>query len=183
MRKIVLSMVMSLDGFVAGENGDSSWHVMDQEMHDYMDDFLDSVDTLLYGRIAYDMMLSHWPAAEFHSTNSKKEQAFARKMNQMQKVVFSRTLTEATWNTRVVNENIALEMEQLKSQPGKNLALLAGANIAQTFIQHDLIDEYRLIINPVLLGKGQRLFDDVKQKLDLIESRTFSCGNVLLVYR
>lgn len=72
MRKIVLSMVMSLDGFVAGEDGDSSWHVMDEEMHDFMDDFLDSVDTLLYGRVAYEMMLQHWPSAEFDKKVRKK---------------------------------------------------------------------------------------------------------------
>lgn len=86
MRKIVLSMVMSLDGFVAGEDGDSSWHVMDEEMHDFMDDFLDSVDTLLYGRVAYEMMLQHWPSAEFDKKSTEKNRSFARKMNKMKKL-------------------------------------------------------------------------------------------------
>ncbi|GIO19370.1 pyrimidine reductase [Oceanobacillus oncorhynchi subsp. incaldanensis] len=183
MRKIVLSMVMSLDGFVAGEDGDSSWHVMDEEMHDFMDDFLDSVDTLLYGRVAYEMMLQHWPSAEFDKKSTEKNRSFARKMNKMKKVVFSRTLEKVEWNARLVKGNLAFEVEKLKDQPGKKIALLAGASIAQTFIQHDLIDEYRLILNPVLIGKGQRLFNDVNQKLELIESRTFQCGNVLLVYK
>ncbi|GIN11896.1 pyrimidine reductase [Shouchella clausii] len=183
MRKIALSMVMSLDGFVAGKDGDCSWHVMDEEMHDFMDRFLDTVDTLLYGRIAYGKMLQYWPSAEFDQTSTEKNRLFARKMNQMNKVVFSRTLEKAEWNARVVKGNVPLEAEKLKLQPGKNIALFAGAHIAQTFMKHDLIDEYRLIVNPVCIGKGQRLFNNTTKKLTLVESKVFQCGNVLLVYR
>lgn len=183
MRKIILSMVISLDGFVSGENGDCSWHVMDQEMHDYMDAFLDTADTLLYGRVAYDMMLQYWPAAEFDDSNTEKTRSFAKKMNQKEKIIFSRTLEKGLWNARVVKENIALEIEHLKSKPGKDLVLFAGANTAQFFMEQNLIDEYRLIVNPILLGNGQRLFNNFQQKLNLIETQTFQCGNVLLVYR
>lgn len=176
-------MVMSLDGFVEGEGGDSSWHVMDQEMHDFMESFLDTVDLLLYGRTAYEMMIKYWPTAEFDTRNTAKTRFFAKKMNTMNKVVFSRTMEEAQWNARVIKENVAVEVEKLKGQPGKNIALLAGADIAQTFISQDLIDEYRFIINPVLIGKGKRVFHNAIQKFELVESRTFNCGNVLLVYR
>ncbi|WP_277678676.1 dihydrofolate reductase family protein [Gracilibacillus dipsosauri] len=183
MRKVILSMVMSLDGYVAGENGDSSWHVMDQEMDEYMENLLDSADTLLYGRRAYEMMIQYWPSAEFDPNNSEESRAFARKINQKKKAVFTRTLNKVEWNAIVVKGNIAFEVRKWKQQPGQDLVLLAGADIAQTFIQEDLIDEFRLILNPVVIGNGVRLFHNRMRKLELIETHTFQCGNVLLVYK
>lgn len=183
MRNVVLSMVTSLDGYVEGENGDISWHVWDGQMQDYMTDFLESVDTLLYGRVAYELMLEHWPAAENDASLSESDRTFARKMNNLRKVVFSKTLNNAEWNARLVRENVAEKVRELKQQLGKDMVLFAGADLANTFMAEDLIDEYRLIVNPVVLGSGKPLFKDITKHFTLIETRTFNCGNVLLVYK
>ncbi|CAG9620159.1 dihydrofolate reductase family protein [Sutcliffiella rhizosphaerae] len=183
MRKVILSMVMSLDGFVSGKDGDCSWHVMDEEMHRYMAEFLYSVDTILYGRKAYEMMLQFWPQAEHDESLSKPIRDFARRMNEKDKIVFSQTLQSAQWNARVVSSNIKNEIFELKSMAGKDMVLFAGATVAQAFMKDGLIDEYRVIVNPLLLGEGQKLFYQHKQNLQLVEYRVFSCGNVLLVYQ
>jgi len=183
MRKVILSMVTSVDGYVEGKNKDISWHVWDDEMQDYMCDFLDTVDTFFYGRISYQLMLDHWPTAEKGNQGKNEDLAFARKMNEMKKVVFSRTLEESSWNARIVKENVAEEVKRLKRQSGKDMVLLAGADIAATFMEHNLIDEYRLIISPVVLGKGKLLFKGGEHQFELVNTKTFNCGNVLLIYK
>ncbi|MFA9456643.1 dihydrofolate reductase family protein [Halalkalibacter sp. AB-rgal2] len=183
LRKVILSMVTSLDGFVEKKNRDISWHVWDEEMQAYMDDFLDGVDTLLYGRRSYEMMIEYWPEAEKNERNSEEHRAFARKMNTLRKVVFSHTLNAVTWNARIVKENIEDEILAMKQQEGKDIVLLAGPTLASTLIRHNVIDEYRVIVNPVVLGEGQPLFQARPRAIELVSTRTFHCGNVLLVYQ
>jgi dihydrofolate reductase len=178
MRKVILSMMLSLDGFIEGPNRELDWHVWDEEMEKYMyDDVLNKVDAILLGRVAYQLLADYWPSA----TDS-----IAPKMNNLPKIVFSKTLQKVEWNnSRLVKENIADEVSKIKQQPGKDLVLFAGADIASTFIQLDLIDEYRIIVNPVVLGSGKPLFKDINDKLNLklLKTKTFSCGNIILYYQ
>lgn len=178
MRKVVLSMMVSADGYIEGPNDDLTWHVWDDEMSEYMMGFFDTVDTFLYGRKSYELMIEYWPS---------QTGEFADIMNETPKLVFSRSLNDVEWNSELIKENVADEVRQRKKshEDGrKNMVLFAGADIASTFIEHDLIDEYRLIINPVVLGNGTPLFKDVKKRLslNLVQITSFQCGNTLLCY-
>lgn len=174
-RNVVLSMMVSLDGYTEGPNRDITWHVWDDEMADYMMGLFQTVDTFLYGRVSYELMLQYWPS---------QTGEFADVMNKTPKIVFSRTLDDVKWNSRLVKENVPEEIRKLKQQPGKDLVLFAGADLASTFIRNGLIDKYRLIVNPVVLGEGTPLFKDVQDQLNLrlTRSQSFRCGNVLLCY-
>lgn len=176
-------MMVSLDGFIEGPNRELDWHVTGKEFEQYCDDMLDSIDLILLGRVSYQMMIDYWPAAETHPS-SPADQAFARKMNALPKVVLSRTLAAATWNTRVVKDHVAEEIEELKRQPGKDIAVFGGAGIISTLRKHRLIDEYRLIVNPIVLGSGTPLFQDVAEqmKMQLKKSMTLRSGVVILTY-
>ena len=177
MRKVVLSIMLSVDGFIEGPNKEIDWHVWDDEMEKYMHGVLNNeVDTILLGRVAYQLLAEYWPSA----TDS-----IAPRMNDLPKIVFSKSLNAVEWkNSRLVQENIDEEILKMKQQPGKDLALFGGAGIASTFRQLGLIDEYRLVINPIVLGKGNPLFksEDEKQNLNLLKTKTFNCGNVILFY-
>ena len=167
--------MVSLDGFIEGENNDIDWHVFDDEMGEYMLNFMDTVDTFIYGRRSYELMLEYWPKAEGH---------FADVMNETPKIVFSKTLDKVIWNSRLVNDNVWEEMNAEKRKPGKDMVLFAGADLLTTFINLDLVDEYRLIVNPVVLGAGTPYFKDLHDQLNLklTDSKTFTCGNVVLCY-
>lgn len=175
MRQIVLSMMVSIDGYIEGMDSDISWHVWDDEMQAYMMDFLETVDTFIYGRKSYELMLDYWP---------NQKGAFADIMNQTPKIVFSKTLKKAQMNARIVHKNLVGEVQKEKARPGKDMALFAGANLASSFMEHNLIDEYRIIVNPVTLGKGIPLFQTEKRhQYNLFHTKTFACGNVLLIYK
>jgi len=177
VKKLILHMLVSLDGFIEGPSRELDWHVVDDEMFEYFHSVLDSVDAMLYGRVSCQLMVDYWP-------NATGE--FANKMNRMPKIVFSRTLEKVEWNnTRLIKDNIAEEISKMKQQPGKDLVLFAGADIAETLRQLGLIDEYRLLVNPVILGSGKPLFQNITDriKLKLLKTQTFNCGNVLLCYK
>lgn len=169
-------MMVSVDGYTGAPNRDINWHVFDEQMAAYMMLFFDSVDTFLYGRVSYELMLKYWP-------NESGE--FAEVMNTTPKIVFSKTLDKVEWNSRLVKDNVKEEVLKLKKQPGKNMALFAGADIAATFMKYNLIDEYHLIVNPVVLGKGTPLFKSNSEmhNLKLLRTRSFDCGNVVLQYQ
>jgi len=172
---------MTLDGFFEGPNKELDWHNVDKEFNEFASEQLLSADILLFGRITYELMKSYWPT----ETGTKDDPIIAEKMNTMPKIVFSRTLEKAGWNnTRLIKENIAEEIKKLKQQPGKDLMIMGSANLSSTLRQLNLIDEYRIMINPLVLGKGNPLFKNKDGKLDLrlIKSRVFSSGNVLLCY-
>lgn len=178
MRKIIVSNLVSLDGFFEGPNHELDWHVVDEEFFAYARDLLNSVDTILFGRTTYQLMASYWPSAP--------SDAIADKMNNLPKIVFSTTLESVEWNnSRLVKGNIAEEVSQLKQQPGKDMVVLGSATLATSLLQSGLVDEYRVIVNPVLIGSGKPLFRDITEtlKLKLLGTRSLASGVVMLSYR
>jgi dihydrofolate reductase len=181
MRKLSVFNLMTLDGYVSGVDGDISWHNVDAEFNDYAVQTTRMGHTLLFGRVTYELMTRYWPTPEA----LKKDPIVAEHMNSAPKVVFSRTLKEALWNrTRLVSDDILAEIRRMKEQPGKDLTILGSGSIVAQATQADLVDEYEILLNPVILGKGKTMFDGVKErlKLRLTGSRTFANGNVLLHY-
>jgi dihydrofolate reductase len=161
MRKVILSNSVTLDGFFEGPNKELDWHIVDEEVKEYAKDLLNNVDTLLFGRVTYQLMADYWPAAATNSSTSKSDLEIADKMNNLPKIVFSKTLQEVKWNnSSLFKENIVEELP------------------------FGLIDEYRIILNPVVLGNGNPLFKGIneKQNLKLLKTRMFSSGVVILFY-
>ena len=181
MRKVFLFNMTTLDGSFEGLNQDISWHNVDEEFNDFAIEQLNEIGMLLFGRITYQGMASYWPT-EFAI---KDDPGVAGLMNSVPKVVFSRTLDKAEWNnTKLVKENISEEVLKLKQQPGKDIAIFGSSDLAVTLAEQGLIDEYRIIVNPVFLGGGTPLLKGIKDKLHLklLKARTFKSGNVLLYY-
>jgi dihydrofolate reductase len=177
MRKVIVSIFVSLDGSFEGPNKELDWHVWDEEMEKYMGDFLNNVDAILLGRVAYQLLADYWPT----STEN-----LAPRLNNLPKIVFSKTLEKVGWNnSRLIKENIKEEIMKIKQQPGKDVVLFGGADIASAFLELGLIDEYQVIVNPVVLSNGKPFFKDIKNKfnLKLLKTKTFSCGNVILYYQ
>lgn len=179
MRKVILSIFITLDGFIEGPNKEIDWHIGDEEMQKFGDNTLNAVDTISLGRVSYQVFVNYWPTATGDSADI---------INTLPKIVFSRTLDNAPWgkwdNARLVKDHISEEISQLKQQPGKDMVLFAGADIAQTFMRLGLIDEYRLLVHPVVLRSGNPLFDRVEKPfdLDLLRTQTFKNGVVVLYY-
>jgi dihydrofolate reductase len=183
MRKVILSMQVSLDGFFEGPNQDLSWHMVDDELHRHFNEQLAAMGAFLDGRVTYELMADFWPTADSDPDANPSMAEFARIWRDMPKIVYSRTLTTAGWNTTVVPEVVVDEVQALKSLPGGDLAL-GGANLADTFRHYGLIDEYWLYIHPVLVGRGNPLFksSDSLAQLRLLETRSFGNGVTLLRY-
>ncbi|MGW5354631.1 dihydrofolate reductase family protein [Streptomyces sp. NPDC004031] len=183
MRKIVVAMSVSLDGFMEGPNREIDWHLVDDELHGYFNDQLRDMGAFLDGRVTYELMAEYWPTADEDPHAPAPVREFARIWREMPKIVYSRTLREAAWNATVAHEVVPAEIEALKARPGGDLAL-GGAELAAAFAAHDLIDEYLIYVHPVLLGSGKRLFPAAadRTRLRLTESRTFGNGVVLLRY-
>jgi dihydrofolate reductase len=184
MRKIILMMSVSLDGFIEGPHRELDWHMVDDELHGHFNEQLSVMGAFLNGRVTYELMAGFWPTADTDPSSTKPMVEFARIWRSMPKIVFSRTLERADWNTIVVRDVIADEIRELKAQPGGDL-VLGGADIAAAFMRHDLIDEYRLYVHPIVIGQGKPLFQasDAKINLQLAETRTFGNGVVLLRYQ
>jgi dihydrofolate reductase len=182
MSKLFVFNLVTLDGYFEGPNRDISWHNVDAEFNEYAIDMLNSADTLLFGRVTYDLMASYWPTPDA----IENDPIVAAKMNSLPKIVFSRTLEKVEWsNTRLVKDNIEEEIKKMKTQSGKDMALLGSGAVMLEFMQHGLIDEYRIMVNPVVLGNGNPLFKGIKDRLNLklLTTRTFKSGNVLLCYQ
>lgn len=182
MSKLYVFNFITLDGFFEGPNRNISWHNVDGEFNDFAIAQLNATECLLFGRVTYDLMASYWPT----SAALADDPIVAGKMNGLPKVVFSRTLSKAEWNnTRLVKENIGEEISKLKEKPGKDLAVFGSANLSLTLLRLGLIDEFRIIVNPVVLGKGRSMFEGVpgQIRLKLLNMRAFQSGNVLLSYR
>ena len=178
MRKVIVSNLVSLDGFFEGPNKELDWFVVDEEFFEYARDLLRTVDTLLFGRVTYQHMANYWPSAPVDE--------IADKMNNLPKIVFSKTLQKVEWkNSRLVKNNIGEEISKLKQQPGKDMAILGSANLASYLLPLGLIDEYRMILNPVLIGSGNPLFQGIKErlKLKLSGTKSFGSGVVVLYYQ
>ncbi len=181
MRKVFLFMMVSLDGYFEGPDHDLGWHNVDEEFNEFAIEQLNEVDALLFGRVTYQMMASFWPT-QFAIEN---DPVVAGKMNSLPKLVFSTTLEQVDWeNSRLVKERITEEVSQLKQQEGGDLAIFGSAALATSFLHMGLLDELRLMVNPVVLGSGSSLFKGVHEKLNLklLKTREFRSGNVLLYY-
>src|SRR5262245_15554081 len=177
MQKLSVFNLITLDGYISGQGGDISWHRVDKEFQKYAEKNSNSGNTLLFGRVTYEMMASYWPSPDALKDNP----VVAQGMNRSPKIVFSRTLTRADWaNTRLVKDDLPGEVRKLKKQSDKGLTILGSGSIVAQLAQAGLIDEYQLLLNPVILGKGKTMFEGVKGKptLKLTSTRTFGNGNV-----
>jgi dihydrofolate reductase len=182
MRKIVLMMSVSLDGFMEGPNREIDWHLVDDELHHHFNKQLGAMGAFLDGRVTYELMAEYWPTADKDPAATEPVAEFARIWRDMPKIVFSRTLQRADWNTTIVREFVPEDMRKLKAEPGGDLAI-GGADLAASFMRHDLIDEYRLYVHPVVIGRGKPLFPDLTMRLRLAGTRTFGNGVALLHYQ
>ena len=181
MKKIIVSNYVSLDGFIAGPNGEIDWFLWDEETADYSKGLLSSIDTILFGRVTYELMAGYWPNA----APPAEDPVIIEAMNNLPKIVFSKTLERTDWkNTRLVKEINKGEILKIKKQAGKDIVIYGSGSIVSALTQMGLIDEYRLFVNPVVLGKGKPMFKGLNNrlKLKLSLTNTFRCGVVLLHY-
>ena len=181
MRKILFFMLTSVDGFFEGPNHDIDWHHVDEEFNDFANDQLASTDLLLFGRVTYEMMASYWPTAEARANDPQ----VAGAMNALPKIVVSTSLDKAEWeNTRLIKDNVAEEVGKLKQQAGKDMIVMGSSGLAVSLAEMGLVDEFRIMVNPLVLGTGKPVFSGIqgRMNLKLLKARTFGNGNVLLYY-
>ncbi len=188
MRKVIVTMWITLDGFIAGPNNEMNWVAdhYDEAMGNYENDLVSAADTLLLGRVTYESFAGAWPYVPDNPSASEGEKEYARKLNAMRKIVFSRTLEKVEWNnSRLVKEIIPEEIENMKQEQGRDIVIYGSASIVQTLTNLGLIDEYQLLVYPVVLGSGKLLFKDIKDRvnLKLLQAKTFPSGVVGLYYR
>jgi dihydrofolate reductase len=182
MRKLKLQMQITLDGFVAGPKGELDWMAANREMEDdkllpYINFLIDSSDTILMGRKMTDEFVNYW--TNVVKNPQSPEYAFAKKMVDTPKVVFTRTLDESRWpNTVLAKGDLVEEVNQLKNRPGKDLLVYGGAGFVSGLIKHDLIDEYIFLVNPVAIGEGMTIFSEVGRyfKVKQIDATPYECG-------
>lgn len=183
MRKIWLFMNVSLDGYVEDREHDISWARSDEQPFEaFSPERSNEVDTLLFGRKTYEMMRSYWPTPHAEA-NAPEIAAF---MNEKHKLVASHASFEPGWkNVTVISNDVASEVQRLKEQPGKDIAMFGSNNLCVSLIQAGLIDEFQIMMNPVVLGEGTSLFKGLPEKaaLTLTDTRTFSSGAMLLTYK
>jgi dihydrofolate reductase len=175
--------LITLDGYFEGKNKwDIAWHRVDAEFNEFSIEQLNNAGGLIFGRVTYQGMASYWPS----SLAIKNDPLVANLMNSITKYVFSKTLDKAEWNnTQVIKGEAVVELKKLKQQPGRNLFIFGSADLSAIFTRNGLIDEYRLIVNPIILGSGNPLFKnmDGMLKLKLLDTKPFQNGNVLLYYQ
>ena len=182
MRKLYSFMVVTLDGFYEGPNGEFDWPNVDQEFNEFGIEQLHDTDLLVFGRATYEGMAGYWPTPAAR----QDDPVVAELMNTLPKVVVSTTLASADWNnSRVVAGDVAEELTKLKQQPGKGIAIFGSPSLTVRLIELGLVDELRVLVNPIVLGGGRSLFRTTRNRLrlELLQTRTFSSGNVLLTYR
>jgi dihydrofolate reductase len=185
MRRLVLFMHTSLDGFVAGLNGEMDWINVNDEMFEYAGKQTDMADTALYGRVTYQMMESYWPTAADQLNATKHDIQHSRWYNSATKIVASKTLQQDNLvNTKIISDNIVDEIKKIKQQPGKNILIFGSPSIVHQLIRDNLIDDYWLFVNPLLLGTGIPLFKNTKDRINLklLENKVFDPGVVGLHY-
>lgn len=187
MRKVIVQEFVSIDGRASGPNGSVDFvpasNQGDQSFGNRQLKFIDSIDTMLLGRVTYEMFAGHWP-----NVPEGDEKPFADKLNNLQRVVFSRTLDRAPWGTfgdaQIVTSDAALEVESMKRAEGKDMVIWGSLSLAQSLMDADLVDEYQLIVCPVVLGDGKTLFRGKDaHDFELVETRKFDRGAVLTTYR
>lgn len=186
MRQLVLFMHVSLDGFVAGPNGEMDWIKVDEDMFDYAGRQTDQSDAALYGRITYEMMEDYWPTAADSPNASRHDKQHSEWYNKVTKIVVSKTMQgEHLPNTSIISNNIAEEIIKLKEAKGKDIVIFGSPSAAHLLMEENLIDDYWIFVNPILLGKGILLFNNIRHRtaLNLVEHRVMSSGVVCLHYK
>ena len=182
MAKVVVFNQVTLDSYFSDVNGDMSWaHKEDAEWNAFVANNAKGGGVLLFGRITYELMASFWPKP----FAIEKFPIVAERMNSLPKVVFSRTLDTASWNnTKLVKSGLAAEIRKMKKESEEDMAIMGSGSIVSQLAQEGLIDEFQIVVNPIVLGRGRTMFDGVKEKLTLkqTKTRTFGNGNVLLCY-
>jgi len=185
MRKIISFMHISLDGYVAGPNGEMDWIKVDEEIFDHVGKRISEGDTALYGRVTYQMMESYWPTAGDKPGASKHDVEHSKWYNNIQKIVVSKTMkgTELT-DTTIISDNLSERINAIKQQPGKDILVFGSPTATHALIQENLIDGYWLFVNPIILGKGVPLFANIREavKLKLLNTAQFASGVTELNY-
>ncbi len=182
MRRLIAFDFVTLNGYFEGAKGDTSWHRHGVEENKFAEDNLKSGGILLFGRVTYELLAGYWSTP----TAIRDNPIVAEGMNKAEKIVFSRTLKKAEWNnTRVLKDNIVEEIKKMKQTPGKDMALLGSGSILTQFAEQGIIDEYQIMVDPVVISDGTPIFKNLKHKLDLklTATRTFKSGVVLLCYQ
>ena len=185
MRKLFLQINTSLDGYIEDPTGEIDWHFVDDEFEEFINATLRSIDAMVFGRVAYEKLAQYWPTAASNPEASAQHVEAAHLMNELPKYVVSDSIDHAEWqNSHIVSGDVEGEIRALKARAGNDIALFAGAGIASSFVRLGLIDEYRIIVNPILLGAGTRLFNGghEKTKLRLLGTRQFGSGALVLSY-
>ncbi len=187
MRKLIVSMNVTLDGFMSGPDCGLDWHFKSwtSEMGASLCRQLAEADTILLGRVTYTAMANYWNAKALQVSCSREDVLFTEMMNCYSKVVVSQTLKTATWNnTALINGNLAEEIRYLKQQNGKDIILYGSGKLFSALVDLKLVDEYRLWVHPVAIGKGKPLFSNLRiQSLELLKAETFGSGVVILHYQ
>ena len=182
MRSLIVFNHVSLDGYFVDKKGDMRWaHKQDPEWNEFVAGNARGGGVLLFGRVTYEMMASYWPTP----MAAQNSPAVAEHMNSLQKVVFSRTLDKASWNnTKLVKGDLATEVRKLKQESGEGLVIMGSGTIVSQLAQEGLIDEFQIVVCPIVIGSGRTLFEGVTEKLNLklTKSRTFGNGNVYTCY-
>ena len=183
MGKLIYSLNTSLDGYVEDANGSLDWSIPDEEIHQFFNDQEQEFDVSLYGRRLYEIMHPHWSTAEENPDATPVEKEYSRTWKAIPKIVFSRTLDHVEGNATLMRDGLIEEATKLKSQPDK-LISVAGASLASSLIEAGLVDEFRLVIHPVILGGGKPFFPNLKAptNLTLLETHRFSSGAMYLRY-
>jgi dihydrofolate reductase len=182
MRKVIFFMLTSLDGYFEGPDIDINWHNVNDEFNEFAIQQTGEFGVLLFGRVTYELMAGYWPT----EAAKRDDPIVAGLMNSLPKFVFSKTLQKVDWeNTRLVKDNFAEAVSKLKQEAGKDIAIFGSSDLTVTLMEQGLVDEYRIMINPIVLGDGKPLFKGVKNKINLklIKTKTFKSGNVLLYYK
>ena len=188
MRNIIVSMRVTLDGFITGPQGEMDWmeEFFDEALATYEAELQKTVDTTLFGRVTYQGFESYWPKVALDPTSPKGLVAYANQLNAMRKLVFSKTLSRVEWNNAIlVREIVPEDITQMKQEPGRDMLIHGSASIVRTLTNLGLIDRYQLLVYPVVLGSGKPLFQDIKDRvpLKLVETQTHPSGVVLLSYQ
>jgi len=185
MRHLIFFMHTSLDGFVAGPNGEMDWIKVDEEIFEFVGTMTAQSDTALYGRVTYQMMEGYWPTAGDAPDASKHDKEHSAWYNKVPKVVLSRTMTaNGLSNTLVISAQLEERVNAVKRKEGKNILIFGSPSASQSLLAAGLIDEFWLFVNPVILGQGRPMFKESNERIDikLVESRVFACGVVALHY-